>query len=302
MIRLKLTIVGFGALGRACAEAILCAEDLTLTGIVRRPESVTAPLPDAVSGVPTVSNILDLGDIDGALVCVPVKQVQEFAHDLLQHKVPVVECAELHRGAFQRHKAAIHKMAERYRTVAVVGAGWDPGMLSLFRGLFALLTPKGDTKTHDRPGVSLHHSLTARAVDGVKDALCTELHRADGAMQRYVYVELEDDADTDLVGETIRSEPLFLDEETLVFPVDSLDTLEDEGHGMVMERWGASGPTGHQRLLMEARFDIHAFAAQSMIGAARALPNLEPGAHSLLDIAPGALWGREREREEGRWT
>jgi diaminopimelate dehydrogenase len=120
-------------------------------------------------------------------------------------------------------------------------------------------------------------------------------------MQRYVYVELEDGADTDLVGETIRSEPLFLDEETLVFPVDSLDTLEDEGHGMVMERWGASGSTGHQLLLMEARFDVYAFAAQSMIGAARALPELKPAAHSLLDIAPGALWGREREREEGRW-
>jgi diaminopimelate dehydrogenase len=301
MIRLKLTIVGFGALGRACAEAILCTDDLTLAGIVRRPESVAAPLPDAVSGVPTVSNILDLGDVDGALVCVPVKHVQETAHDLLQHKIPVVECAELHRGAFVRHKAAIDKMANRYRTAAVVGAGWDPGMLSLFRGLFALLTPKGDTKAHDRPGASLHHSLTARAVDGVKDALCTEHRRADGAMQRYVYVELEDDADTDLVGETIRSEPLFLGEETLVFPVDSLDTLEDEGRGIVMERWGTSGPTGHQLLLMEARFDIDAFAAQSMIGAARALPWLPPAAHSLLDIAPGTLWGREREREEGRW-
>lgn len=301
MIRLKLTIVGFGALGRACAEAILCTDDLTLAGIVRRPESVAAPLPDAVSGVPTVSNILDLGDVDGALVCVPVKHVQETAHDLLQHRVPMVECAELHRGAFARHRAAIDKMAHRYRTAAVVGAGWDPGMLSLFRGLFALLTPKGDTKAHDRPGVSLHHSLTARAVDGVKDALCTELRRADGAMQRYVYVELEDDADADLVGETIRSEPLFLDEETLVFPVDSLDTLEDEGHGIVMERWGTSGPTGHQLLLMEARFNIYAFSAQSMIGAARALPKLTPAAHSLLDIAPGALWGRESEREEERW-
>ena len=301
MIRLKLTIVGFGALGHACAEAILCTDDLTLAGIVRRPESVAAPLPDAVSGVPAVSNILDLGDVDGALVCVPVEHVQETARDLLQHKIPVVECAKLHRGAFVRHKAAIDKMADRYHTAAVVGAGWDPGMLSLFRGLFALLTPKGDTKAHDRPGVSLHHSLTARAIDGVKDALCTELRRADGAIQRYVYVELEDGADTDLVGETIRSEPLLLDEETFVFPVDSLDTLEDEGHGTVMERWGTSGRTGHQLLLMEARFDVYAFAAQSMIGAARALPKLKPAAHSLLDIGPGALWGQVRTREEERW-
>jgi diaminopimelate dehydrogenase len=301
MIQQKLAVIGFGALGQACAEAILCTDDLALAGIVRRRESLDAPLPDSVDRAPAVSNILDLGVVDGALVCVPVEHVQETAHDLLQHNIPVVECAQLHRGAFARHKAAIDKLADRYRTAAVVGAGWDPGVLSLFRGLFALLTPKGDTKVHDRPGVSLHHSLTARAVDGVKDALCTELRRSNGAMQRYVYVELEDGADKDLVGETIRGEPLFLDEETFVFPVDSLDTLEDEGHGMVMERWGSSGETGHQLLLMEARFDIHVFAAQSMIAAARALPKLEPGAHSLLDVAPGALWGPEREREEVRW-
>jgi hypothetical protein len=97
--------------------------------------SVATPLVDAVSGVPAVSNIMDLSDVDGALVCVPVEHVQETARDLLQHKVPMVECAKLHRGAFVRHKAAIDKMADRYRTAAVVGAGWDPGMLSLFRGL-----------------------------------------------------------------------------------------------------------------------------------------------------------------------
>ena len=244
---------------------------------------------------------MDLGEVDGALVCVPVEYVLGTVHDLLQHRIPVVECAELHHGAFAGHKAAIDKMAQRYRTAAVVGAGWDPGMLSLFRGLFALLTPKGDTKVRHRPGVSLHHSLTARAVDGVKDALCTEHRRDDGAMQRYIYVELEDGADVGLVSEAIRSEPLFLDEKTLVFPVDSVDTLEDEGHGIVMERWGTSGPIAHQLLLMEARFDVYAFAAQSMISTARTLRELKPAAYSLLDIAPGALWGRERERQEGRW-
>jgi diaminopimelate dehydrogenase len=174
-------------------------------------------------------------------------------------------------------------------------------MASLFRGLFTLLTPKGETKAHDRPGVSLHHSLTARAIDGVADALCTETRRADGAPQRYLYIELDPGADPGSVEQAIRGEPLFLDEETLTFPVDSLQTLEDEGHGLVMERWGSSGPTGHQLLLLEARFDRNAFAAQAMLAAARALPALPRGAHTLFDIPPGALWGQVRAQEAARW-
>jgi diaminopimelate dehydrogenase len=148
----------------------------------------------------------------------------------------------------------------------------------------ALLVPKGHTETTDRPGISLHHTLSARAVAGVRDALCTELRSADGNTQRYVYVELAPGADRERVAEAIRSEPLFLEEETLVFPVESVAALEEEGRGIVLERRGTAGRTGHQMLLLEARFDAPSLAAQVMLAAARALPDLPPGARSLSEV------------------
>jgi hypothetical protein len=36
------------------------------------------------------------------------------------------------------------------------------------------------------------------------------------------------------VTQVIQNDPLFMDEETLVLPVDSVATLEDEGHGVVL--------------------------------------------------------------------
>jgi diaminopimelate dehydrogenase len=70
-------------------------------------------------------------------------------------------------------------------------------------------------------------------------------------VQRYVYVELQSDADPEQVAATIRADPLFLDEETLVLPVESAAALEAEGHGS-----SSAGPTGAAPvplLLLEAR-------------------------------------------------
>jgi hypothetical protein len=60
---------------------------------------------------------------------------------------------------------------------------------------------------------------------------------------------------------------------------------------VVLERWGAAGATGHQRLLVEARCDPAALAAQVMLAAARALLFLPPGAHGLPDVPAAQLFG-----------
>ena len=141
------------------------------------------------------------------------------------------------------------------------------------------------------------HTLAARAIPGVRDALCAELRGANGALQRYVYVELAPGADLEPATRSIKSDPLFLDEETLILPVDSVATLEEEGHGLVIERWGRAGGKDHQRFLLEGRFDRIAIAGQMMASAARALVTLRPGAHPLDTIPPASLHPRSNGEE-----
>jgi diaminopimelate dehydrogenase len=286
-------VIGFGRLGRACAEAIVSTEDFRLAGLIRRAGNLGETLPAMFENVPVKTGIEELDVVDAALLCLPAQLVTTTVHDLLQHRVPIVECAMIHGEAFRAHKERLHRLAQRHHVAAVLGAGWDPGALSLFRGLFALLVPKGHTDTTDRPGISLHHTLSARAVAGVRDALCTELRSTDGKLQRYVYVELAPGADSDRVANAIRGEPLFLDEETLVFPVESVSALEEEGRGVLLERRGTAGRTGHQMLLLEARFDVPSLAAEVMIAAARALPNLPPGARTLSEVPLSLLLGAD---------
>jgi len=298
---LRLAVIGLGKLGEACGRAIMADQQLVLAGIVRRIEHVAEPLPDVFRMIPAVSHVSELSAVDGAIICVPTEHVLQVAHDHLQHGVAIVECAELHGEAFLQHKHAIDRSAVRHKTAALVGAGWDPGALSLFRNLFALLTPKGHTEITHRPGVSLHHSTVAGAVPGVKQALSTERHTIAGKTQRYVYVELESGVDPIKIDRAIRSDPHFLGEEMLVFPVESVAALEDEGHGVFMERRGAAAGCGHQLFLLEARFSKLALTAEVMLAAARALPGCKARAYGLFDLPLGRLWGELRDRAEKEW-
>jgi diaminopimelate dehydrogenase len=301
MKRRRVAIVGLGKLGKACAYALQLDEGLVLAGIVRRPERLKEKLPVAFGNIPVVAHVSELQAIDAALVCVPAEQVAGMAHDLMQRKIPIVECAVFPGEAWRHHKDELDRIATRYRVPVIVGAGWDPGAMSLLRSLFALLIPKGATEVTHRPGVTLRHTTLAGTVAGVKGALATELRTAARGRQRYVYVELEDGTDYSQVEDAIRNDPLFLGEETIIFQVDSVAALEEEGHGVVLERHGSTGETGHQSILLEARFAESALSAQIMLAGARALATCDPGAHSLFDLSPNLLWGEWRTQAERDW-
>ncbi len=290
MRRRRLAIIGLGKVGLACGKAIAASEDLAVAAVVRRAASLNQPLPPPLQAARVVEDAGEIEAVDAALICLPPALVPETATDLLQHRIAVVDAAILPPADRPAHRDALDRFALRHHVGAVTEAGWNPGMLSIFRGLFSVMSPKGHSENRDRPGISLHHTLAARALPGIKDALCTELRAQGGRMQRYVYVELEAGTDAEAATQAVQSDPLFLDEETLVIPVGSLAELEHEGHGIVLERLGLAAGDAHQRFLLEGRFDLFAVTAQIMIAAARALPLLRPGAHRLSAIPPSALW------------
>lgn len=297
MKKTRLAIIGLGNLGRKCAEAIFSDQVTVLAGVVRRPGGTPASWLKA----PAVTHISELNEVDAALICVPLDAVMGVAKELLQSRIPVVECARLHGEAFLEHKSEIHRAALHHKVPAVVGAGCDPGALSLLRSQFALLAPGGHTETSLHTGSSLHHTLAAAGIKGVRKALATERRSMGGALQRYVYVELEPSADADEVEIAIVNDPLFHDEQTLVFPVPSIAALEETNRGVMLERRAAAGETSHASFLLEARYDEAGLAARMMLAAARALPLLQAGAYSLLDLPPGALWGEQRPAAEKEW-
>jgi diaminopimelate dehydrogenase len=259
MERYRVAIVGYGKLGRACAQAIKDCPELELAGIVRRGE-----------------HIRDLRAVDVALVCVPGELTRAVATELLEQRFAVVECAALDGKALEEHHAELFHLAERYRMRAMVAAGWDPGVLGILQRTFETLIPHGASEMTPRPAVGLHH--IAEKLPGVRAALAAERH-AGGERQRYVYVELAPGARLEAVQAAIAADPAFAGERTEVFAVDSVAGMEAYGHGVLLERRGTGGHGEHPALVFEGRFDPTLFAARVMLDAARRLPQLGLGGH-----------------------
>lgn len=279
MRKLQVAVIGLGRLGSACATALIDETEMTLAGAVRRPESL-GPMSGRLAQFSAVGHVRDLPAVDIALVCVPESNVLGVSRELLQIRLPIVECARLEGHALEAHYTELDGIARAHRTIAVVGAGWNPGVLPLFSKAFDMLIPHGRSVSHRHPGLSLHHSAAVAHMDGIKEALASEYHGSGGALQRYVYVTLERGADFGRVKAAISADPLFAGEETQVFQVEKLSDIEaEEGQGVVLERRSADAAGKHASLLIEARFELAAFAARVMLDAARTIPLLPHGAH-----------------------
>lgn len=279
MRKLQVAVIGLGRLGSACAKALIDETEMTLAGVVRRPESF-GPMSGRLAQFPAVGHVRDLPAVDIALVCVPANTVLGVSRELLQGRLPIVECAYLEGHALDAHYAELDGIARAHRTTAAVGAGWSPGVLPLFAKAFEMLIPRGRSLSHRHPGLSLHHSAAVAHMHGVREALAGEYHGAGGTLQRYVYVSLERGAEFGRVKAAITADPLFAGEETQVFQVDNLSEIEaEEGQGMVLERRSSEATGQHASLLIEARFELAAFAARVMLDAARTIPLLPHGAH-----------------------
>lgn len=276
--RTRVAIVGFGRLGRACAASVREHDDLELAGVVGRP-GVAVALAPPYAKLPQAGHVRDLGRVDAALLCVPVKEAEPVALELLQQGCAVLECAQVEPSHREAYWGALAHAALRHRTRVMTGAGWDPGALTLMRAAFETLIPRGETAALRRPATSLHHTAAAETVEGVAGALAVERRDADGRLRRYLYLETRKGADRRAVAAAIEADPAFAGEQTEVLFVDSLEAVDQEAQGVLLERRGTASHGPHQTLLLEVRADPAVLAARVMADAVRGLLGLPFGGH-----------------------
>ncbi len=128
------------------------------------------------------------------------------------------------------------------------------------------------------------HSVAVRAIEGVKDALSMTIPVGTGIHRRMVYVELEDGADFSTVESAIKADPYFVNDETHVKQVASVDALNDVGHGVNLVRKGVSGKTHNQHFEFNMSINNPALTAQVLVNVARASLKQQPGAYTMIEI------------------
>lgn len=281
MEKLKIAIVGYGNIGRFTLEALQSAGDMECVGVVRRHASRDG-FPE-LGPYKVVSDIRELGKVDVAILSVPSRSVEENALKYLAMGISTVDSFDIHTDICAL-RSRLSAAAAASGAVSVISAGWDPGSDSVVRALMQGLAPKGLTYTNFGPGRSMGHSVAAKAVEGVRDALSVTIPVGTGLHRRMVYVELEDGADAEKVRQAILADSYFSHDETHVVPVESIDALNDFGHGVNLVRKGVSGRTHNQLLEFNMKINNPALTAQVLVMAARAAVRQAPGCYTMIEI------------------
>ncbi|MBQ5388412.1 MAG: diaminopimelate dehydrogenase [Paludibacteraceae bacterium] len=268
---IRVAILGYGNIGRAAEAAINAAPDMELAGIYHHNDS------------------LEDMQADVALVCTPTREVEQYATRVIEKGICTVDSFDVHTQIYALRQS-LTILNQVNRAVSIVSAGWDPGSDSVVRALLLAMAPKGITYTNFGPGRSMGHTVAAKAIAGVKDALSMTIPLGTGVHRRMVYVELEEGANAAEVEALLLKDDYFAHDDTHMIVVDSVENLNNVAHGVNLVREGVSGDTHNQRFSFNMTINNPALTGQIMVSCARAAVRMQRegryGAYTMIEIPP----------------
>ena len=297
MKKVRAAIVGYGNIGHYVLQALQAAPDFEIAGVVRRAGAENRPA--ELNEYQVVKHISELNDVDVAILCTPTRKVEEYAKEILAMGIHTVDSFDIHTD-IPALRRTLNEVAKAHNTVSVISAGWDPGSDSVVRTLLEAIAPKGITYTNFGPGMSMGHTVAVKAVPGVKAALSMTIPVGTGIHRRMVYIEVEDGYDFNQVAAAIKADPYFVNDETHVKQVPSVDALLDMGHGVNLTRKGVSGKTQNQLFEFNMRINNPALTAQVLVCVARAAMRQQamrqqPGCYTMIEVPVIDLLPGERD-------
>ena len=313
---INIGIVGYGNLARGVESAIRQNPDLCLKAVFtrRNPESLTIRTP----GVPVVALAEAekwVGTIDVMILCggsaTDLPQMTPTFAKLFH----VVDSFDTH-AKIPQHFAAVNAAALESSHVAVISAGWDPGLFSLNRLYAAAVLPQGRDYTFWGTGVSQGHSDAVRRIPGVIDCrqytipVAEALDRVRAGENpdltprekhtRCCYVVAEEGANLAEIENAIKTMPnYFADYDTTVHFISAEEMARDHAglpHGGSVIRSGITGWNGEHKQTIEYKLTLDSnpeFTASVLVACARALMKManrgDTGCKTIFDIAPADL-------------
>ena len=319
---MKVAIYGYGNLGKGVEAAIKYNTDMTLFGIFTRRDPKTLTPSCKETKVYSASDLLKYkNEIDVLIICGGSATDLPEMTPALARDFNVVDSFDTH-ARIPEHFAATDKAAAESGHVALISAGWDPGLFSIARLYASVATPEGKDYTFWGRGISQGHSDAIRRIEGVVDARqytvpvpeALEAVRGGSSPEltarekhlRECYVVAEEGADKAAIEEKIKSMPnYFADYDTSVTFV-TLDELRANHRGMPhggsVIRNGVTGLSGENTHTVEfsLRLDSNPeFTGSVLVAYARAVARMsergESGCRTVLDVAPADLSIHSRE-------
>ena len=312
---MRIGIYGYGNLGKGVEAAAKYNTDAELVGVFTRRDPASVK---TVSGIPVFSadKIADFKDkIDVLIICGGSATDLPKMTPALAKDFNVIDSFDTH-ARIPEHFAAVDEAARIGGKVALISAGWDPGLFSVARLYASAVLPEGADYTFWGRGISQGHSDAIRRIEGVVDARqytvpvaealasvrggsCPEFTTRE-KHKRECYVVAEEGADKARIEREIKEMPnYFADYDTSVTFITLEELKRDHKgmpHGGSVIRNGKTGFGGENTSTVEfsLRLDSNPeFTASTIMAYARAIYRISKrkdfGCKTVFDIAPAEL-------------
>ena len=320
---IKIGIFGYGNLGRGVESAIRQSSDLELSAVFTRrdPSAVTLKTPNVP--VYKTDKAIEMTDvIDVMIICGGSATDLPFQTPMLAKHFNVIDSFDTH-AKIPEHFDNVNRAALEGDKVAIISAGWDPGMFSLNRLYADAILPNGQSYTFWGKGVSQGHSDAIRRIDGVLDAkqYTIPVQQALNAVRsgsnpcltirqkhvRECFVVAKEGADTKRIEKEIKSMPnYFADYDTTVNFITAEELKRDHSgipHGGFVIHSGKTGFELENRHVIEYSLKLDSnpeFTASVIVAYARAAHRMSKdglyGCKTVFDIAPAYLSPKSAEQ------
>lgn len=310
---MKIGIYGYGNLGRGVECAVMQNPDAELVAVFTRRDPEKVKILTDTAKVEKAENVLAYKDkIDVLVICGGSATDLPVMTPELSKDFNVIDSFDTH-ARIPEHFNNVDKAAKENGNIALISAGWDPGMFSVNRLMASAILPEGKDYTFWGRGVSQGHSDAIRRIEGVIDArqyTCP----VESAMEkvrngenpvlstrekhtRECYVVAKEGADLERIENEIKTMPnYFADYDTTVTFITK-EELESEHkgipHGGSVIRTGVTGKDGENKEIIEYKLKLDSnpeFTASVILCYARAIYRMkqrgETGCKTVFDVAP----------------
>ena len=180
--KIKIGIVGYGNLGKGVEAAVNTSPDMRLVNVFTRREPERVMIRTAEAEV-LAAELLEQTEArfekpDVLIVCGGSAGGLPWQSPRYAKKYNIVDSFDNHAKIYA-HFQNVDAQAKEGGRLAIIAAGWDPGLFSLNRMLAEALLPEGKTYTLWGRGISQGHSDAIRSLEGVTDARQYTIPKAD---------------------------------------------------------------------------------------------------------------------------
>lgn len=310
---MKIGIYGYGNLGRGVECAIMQNPDAELVAVFTRRDPETVKILTSTAKVEKADNVLLYEDkIDVLIICGGSATDLPVMTPALAENFNVIDSFDTH-AKIPEHFKNVDKAAKENGNIALISAGWDPGMFSVNRLMASAILPEGKDYTFWGRGVSQGHSDAIRRIEGVLDArqytvpveAAMEKVRAGENPElstrekhtRECFVVAEEGADLERIENEIKTMPnYFADYDTTVTFISMEELKANHNgipHGGSVIRTGVTGKDKENKEIIEYKLKLDSnpeFTASVILCYARALVRMkergDTGCKTVFDVAP----------------